>query len=870
MHYCPFCGAEQDIKARFCSVCGHIIVSEDGATIRRETRENPYKDGLQANTETAGTLCASHPYMTERDRTPPPDTSWPQYAGQPSMPPPTEGPTTEDRNRPAGMPLSVPPFNVPPGTLIKDATLLLHEEMSSNAAQAGEHLSEAMHGGNALSNAMQGSNTPSNAIHSGNTLSNALHGGNALPNAVHGGSSTPGDLHIDLRQTARSTTPPEHHTVHNQPTQPLKHASHPVTEHPTQPLKHSSQPFTQQATAPLKHASQPLKQHKPQKTKLHKQVKSPLLIAAVVIVGFLIFGGVGAYSFFSLPPALALSGNPNVPQGGALHVSGSHFLPNSRVTFFVDHTIPVAPAGYVPASSSQSRAYRETTPESTLALLSSAYIVSSGVMVDGSGNFRVILPVSKNWQPGHHVLYAQEKTALSTRQATLAFTVVSGAAQLSVDTTTLTFSALQPGQKVSEAFTIGNTGNSILTWALTLGSISWLSVSATSGNIPPNATAQTITVTCQTKGLTPGNYTATIHIISNGGSAEIAVVAQVSKANQQPQAKLAVTPQMLSFPSLQVGQSQSATITVSNIGTASLIWQATLDQSAWVTLNNTGGTITVGGTPQTSDVSIDTTTLNPGSYTATLTITSNGGTAHVAITVTVTAAITPTPIPPTSDPLPSPTPSPTPVPPTPVPPTPSPTPAPPILAVNPTSFANGNNCSYSANHGWMCFATLTNTSQQSRLPWSTNSNNPSSVSFSPANGVLAPGAQTQVMVLVGATTVCPASAMLVFSGPANTASVPWSCGTPTLSVSPTTLDLSTCTSTPNGEQCSITVSDDVGGANWTANGNSNVGFSPTSGTVYPSGPATVTVNIVGCASEIFSMSGPGNTVSVTWVGDCIQ
>jgi hypothetical protein len=66
------------------------------------------------------------------------------------------------------------------------------------------------------------------------------------------------------------------------------------------------------------------------------------------------------------------------------------------------------------------------------------------------------------------------------------------------------------------------------------------------------------------------------------------------------------------------------------------------------------------------------------------------------------------------------------------------------------------------------------------------------------------------------------------------------------------------------------LSDDVGGANWTGNGNSNVGFIPPNGTVYPSGSATVTVNIFGCASETFSFSGPGNTVSVTWVGDCIS
>jgi serine/threonine protein kinase len=239
------------------------------------------------------------------------------------------------------------------------------------------------------------------------------------------------------------------------------------------------------------------------------------------------------------------------------------------------------------------------------------------------------------------------------------------------------------------------------------------------------------------------------------------------------------------------------------------------------------------------------------------------------VTTTAQGGITPTATysgaspSPTSTKHPKPTPTPRPS------PSPSPTATPPTgpsLAISPASFSNGNNCGYGANHGWICSTALSNTGKQP-INWAASSTGSPSVSFSPASGTLAAGATVNVTIMVGAMTVCPGNATFAFTDTASssdTATAPWSCGTPTLTVTPTALDTTTCTSASGGWQCTVTLGDDVGGLNWSASSNVNATFSPASGTVYPSGPATVTITIPGCTSGTLSFTGPGNTVAVAW------
>src|SRR6266568_6293480 len=101
------------------------------------------------------------------------------------------------------------------------------------------------------------------------------------------------------------------------------------------------------------------------------------------------------------------------------------------------------------------------------------------------------------------------------------------------------------------------------------------------------------------------------------------------------QAKLNVTPEALNFGTLDTGQKLTKAVTVSNSGSLALDWKVNAASANWVTLDTTSQTIQPGALPDTIHVSVDTTNLAAGNQSATLTISSNGGSAQVAITLVV-------------------------------------------------------------------------------------------------------------------------------------------------------------------------------------------------------------------------------------------
>ena len=101
------------------------------------------------------------------------------------------------------------------------------------------------------------------------------------------------------------------------------------------------------------------------------------------------------------------------------------------------------------------------------------------------------------------------------------------------------------------------------------------------------------------------------------------------------QAKLNVTPEALNFGTLDTGQKLTKAVTVSNSGSLALDWKVNAASANWVTVDTTSQTIQPGALPDTIHVSVDATNLAAGNQSATLTISSNGGSAQVAITLVV-------------------------------------------------------------------------------------------------------------------------------------------------------------------------------------------------------------------------------------------
>lgn len=169
-------------------------------------------------------------------------------------------------------------------------------------------------------------------------------------------------------------------------------------------------------------------------------------------------------------------------------------------------------------------------------------------------------------------------------------------------------------------FTIINTGEQTLTWQVE-EDLSWLSVTADCGEC--NAETDTVTVTVNRTGISPGAHTDSLTISSNGGEARVIVTMAVADPPV-----LHVEPTSLEFELLWTQQ----VLSISNVGGGTLTWQCDGEREFLSSDPSSGSTTT-----EVDEVTVfaDRTGLAPDDYTDTLTVTSNGGTMMVPVSVSV-------------------------------------------------------------------------------------------------------------------------------------------------------------------------------------------------------------------------------------------
>lgn len=143
-----------------------------------------------------------------------------------------------------------------------------------------------------------------------------------------------------------------------------------------------------------------------------------------------------------------------------------------------------------------------------------------------------------------------------------------------------------------------------------------------------------------------------------------------------------------------------------------------------------------------------------------------------AVTPAPTIAPSPTAIP-THVPVATPMPKPTPIS-TPTPQTTQPTSAPVILDLRPLSMSIVGHLDCQKNGTFVCLArVLSRSSNQSNLHWSTFTNVPGNIRFSPVSAVLAPG--QSVLVTISVPLNACTTGLFFFRGPVNTHTITWAC-----------------------------------------------------------------------------------------------
>ena len=194
---------------------------------------------------------------------------------------------------------------------------------------------------------------------------------------------------------------------------------------------------------------------------------------------------------------------------------------------------------------------------------------------------------------------------------TISVTASKEVPDLSVSTSSLDFGS----SITSSSFNITNSGTGSLTWSVG-DDRTWININPTSGET--TSESDPVSVSVDLSSLGAGTYTGTITITSNGGTATISVSASKEVAD------LSVSTNELDFGSSETNKN----FNISNIGNGTLTWEVNSDKS-WITVNPTSGSTTTQTDPVT--VTVDRSSLSPGTFTGTVTVTSNGGTETITV-----------------------------------------------------------------------------------------------------------------------------------------------------------------------------------------------------------------------------------------------
>jgi len=173
----------------------------------------------------------------------------------------------------------------------------------------------------------------------------------------------------------------------------------------------------------------------------------------------------------------------------------------------------------------------------------------------------------------------------------------------------------------SKTFEVWNCGGGTLSYTISDNG-AWISVSPTSGS--STGEHDTITVTVDRSGLSPGHYTGTVTIDPNYGANQ-----SVSVSMDVPETDPALcrSPSSLDFGT----SSTSKAFEVWNCGGGTLTYTIS-DDKAWISVSPTSGSST--GEHDTITVTVDRSGLSPGHYTGTVTIDPNYG-ANQSVSVSM-------------------------------------------------------------------------------------------------------------------------------------------------------------------------------------------------------------------------------------------
>ena len=173
---------------------------------------------------------------------------------------------------------------------------------------------------------------------------------------------------------------------------------------------------------------------------------------------------------------------------------------------------------------------------------------------------------------------------------------------------------------------ITNTGKGVLEWTID-EEIDWITCSMASGYTTDKVTS--VVIKASREGMEKGSYTETIVVSSNGGSAIVKVKMSVGNS-----IKISVNPDELDFGSLE----SQIQMTITNSGNSAVKYTASAANN-WLTLSKTSSSVQ---TTDYIDAIVSREGLGAGSYTSSITISTDGGDLIIPVRMQVAEKSAPT------------------------------------------------------------------------------------------------------------------------------------------------------------------------------------------------------------------------------------
>ncbi len=195
------------------------------------------------------------------------------------------------------------------------------------------------------------------------------------------------------------------------------------------------------------------------------------------------------------------------------------------------------------------------------------------------------------------------------------------APEISFGPESLSFTAVKGGSApADETLEIWNSGIDTLSWSVSDGA-AWLSEDPTRGS--SIGEHDTVAVRVDIAGMSAGDYSADITITAPGASNSpqtVSVSLHISSAAPQ----ISFTPESLTFTAVGGGPTPAnKTLGIWNSGIEILNWSVS-DDAAWLSENPTSGSSTGADDTTSVTVSVNTTGMSDGDYSANITITAPG------------------------------------------------------------------------------------------------------------------------------------------------------------------------------------------------------------------------------------------------------